>query len=87
MRLRRPVPLLALLAVLAACTSPEATRSRGAGPRSGADPGNWGPVVQMHEGSRPYYGTRRLLGEVGMDDLDSARQAHQLSRRPGAGQR
>ena len=38
-----------------ACSSPEATRSRGGGP--GGDVGNHGAVVQMHEGARPFYGT------------------------------
>jgi hypothetical protein len=40
---------------LIACGSPEAERSRGSGP--GADIGNRGAVVQMHEGARPYYST------------------------------
>lgn len=85
---RRPsLLLLAALAALAACASPEATRQRGAGPRSGADPGNWGAVVAMHEGSRPYYRTPRLIGAAGMDDLDPARQAQRLSRRGGTARR
>jgi hypothetical protein len=40
---------------LMACTSPEAERTRGGGP--GADIGNRGPVVHMHEGAQPYYQT------------------------------
>jgi hypothetical protein len=40
---------------LMACTSPEAGRTRGGGP--GADIGNRGTVVIMHEGSQPYYQT------------------------------
>ena len=48
--------LLALAMVGAvACSSPEATRSRGGGP--GGDVGNHGTVVQIHEGARPFYGT------------------------------
>ena len=46
-----------------ACTSPEAGRSRGGGP--GADPGNRGAVVQMHEGSEPYFETPRLVESPG----------------------
>jgi len=57
-------PVVAVLAILAlaGCTSPEASRRRGGGP--GADVGNRGPVVEMHEGSRPYHGTPRLIGEI-----------------------
>ena len=40
---------------LIACSSPEAERSRGGGP--GADVGNRGRVVHMHEGAEPYYST------------------------------
>jgi hypothetical protein len=59
---RRPVGLaLGLAMVLAACTSPEATRTGAGGP--GADTGNHGRVVEMHEGSQPYWSTRRLLSE------------------------
>jgi hypothetical protein len=72
---------LAALAPLAVvgCTSPEATRQRGGGP--GADVGNRGAVVQMHEGSRPYHGTPRLV-EGGQTDLAPASQARQAGRRP-----
>jgi hypothetical protein len=58
MTLRRRVlfAVWALLAVgLVACTSPEVERTRGGGP--GADIGNRGPVVEMHEGAQPYYRT------------------------------
>jgi hypothetical protein len=40
---------------LIACSSPEAERTRGGGP--GADIGNRGSVVEMHEGAEPYYKT------------------------------
>ena len=40
---------------LAACTSPEATRTRGSGP--GSDVGNRKPVIQMHAGAKQYYHT------------------------------
>jgi hypothetical protein len=54
--------VLLVLAAAAACTSPEATRMRGGGP--GADPGNRTAVVEMHEGSKPYHDTPRLVGEA-----------------------
>jgi hypothetical protein len=48
--------LVGLLAIgLAACGSPEATRTRGGGP--GADVGNRSPVVEMHQGAQPYFKT------------------------------
>jgi hypothetical protein len=59
-------------AVLAACGSPESTRLRGGGP--GADPGNVGQVVRMHEGSRPYHETPRIIGDQG-PPLDPAQHA------------
>lgn len=51
------VALIALLT--AACGSPESTRMRGGGP--GGDVGNRSPVVELHEGARPYHGTPRLV--------------------------
>jgi formate-dependent nitrite reductase membrane component NrfD len=70
---------LAVVAVLAlaACTSPEATRLRAGGP--GADVGNRGAEVAMHEGSRPYWQTPRVRGIVG-PPLEPAAQADRLSR-------
>lgn len=50
---------LALIVLLAACSSPEAERARGGGP--GADVGNRGNPVVMHEGSKPYAGTPDLI--------------------------
>ena len=44
-----------LVAALAGCASPEARRTRGGGP--GADVGNRGPDVVLHEGAEPYYET------------------------------
>jgi len=49
---------LALAGLLAACTSPEATRTRAGGP--GADVGNRGPVVVLHDGADPYWHTPRV---------------------------
>jgi hypothetical protein len=69
---------LGLAVVLAACTSPEATRVRGGGP--GADPGNRSRVVQMHEGSRPYWNTPRRLGDTLVAPIGTAAQADRLSR-------
>jgi hypothetical protein len=53
--------LALMLALAAACTSPEATRQRAGGP--GGDTGNRGAQVRMHEGSEPYWSTPRLLAE------------------------
>ena len=44
-----------LTALLSACASPEAARTRGGGP--GADPGNHGAVVQLHAGAKIYHKT------------------------------
>lgn len=85
MRPPRALAVAALGLAAVACTSPEARRTRGGGP--GGDPGNRGEVVEMHEGSRPYADTPRLVGGVGLDDLDSARQAQRLSRTEKAGPR
>jgi hypothetical protein len=49
---------LVLVILAAGCASPEATRVRGGGP--GADPGNRGATVRMHQGAEPYYATPRL---------------------------
>lgn len=70
---------LLLTAGLAGCTSPEAARTAGAGARSGADPGNWGQVAQMHEGSRPYWETPRLIEPFGYAEATPTRQAQRLS--------
>ena len=65
------------LAAAMACSSPEAERVRGGGP--GADVGNRGNPVVMHEGSKPYEGTPRLIpGESA--PVEPATQAYQLSR-------
>lgn len=63
---------------VAACTSPEATRTRGGGP--GADVGNRSEVVEMHGGSKPFYKTPSLI-PVKHPSLASASQAAELSRR------
>jgi hypothetical protein len=47
--------LLVLLVGLGACTSPEASRTRGGG--AGGDVGNRDAVVEIHAGAQPYYHT------------------------------
>ena len=44
---------------LLACASPETTRTRGGGP--GADVGNRAKFVQMHEGSKPFERTPKII--------------------------
>jgi hypothetical protein len=68
---------LALALVVVACDSPEATRVRGGGP--GADTGNRGAVVLMHEGSKPYYETPRMI-PVAPPPMESAQHAYERSR-------
>lgn len=73
----RRAALAFVLAAAAACTSPESARTQGGGP--GADIGNRGEVVLMHEGSRPFADTPRLAPAKG-PDLTSALHADRLSR-------
>ena len=75
--IRALVVLSILVLCIAGCTSPETTRSRGSGP--GADVGNRGKYIQMHEGSRPFVKTPKLIPAQG-PPLVSANQADQLSR-------
>lgn len=71
--------LLILLTLgLAACSSPEATRIQGGGP--GGDTGNRPAVVRMHEGSRPFHDTPRLVPSM-MPALDMASQAAEFGQR------
>jgi hypothetical protein len=72
------IVLLTLLVYLTACASPEMTRTRGGGP--GADPGNRGKIVRLHEGARPFEKTPKLI-PTKHPPLDPANQADQLSRR------
>lgn len=65
-------------ALLAACESPEAERARGGGP--GADSGNRGAVVLMHEGAQPFYETPRLIPMEGAP-VAGAHHADSLSRK------
>ncbi len=70
--------LLIAFTALAACASPEATRTRGDGP--GADVGNRTKVVGMHEGSQPFWETPQII-TTKHAPLEAARQAYELSRR------
>jgi hypothetical protein len=72
------VVVFAVACACSGCGSPEATRTRGGGP--GADVGNRGQVVDMHEGSRPFWKTRDLI-RLEHPSLEPARQADALSRR------
>ena len=53
--------LLAMLALAASACSPEATRARGAGP--GADVGNHGSPIQLHERNDPAF-KEPLVGQA-----------------------
>jgi hypothetical protein len=64
--------------VLAACDSPETMRRRGGGP--GADVGNRDRLVEMHEGSQPFWKTPQLI-PAKHPPLDPAYQADGLSRK------
>ena len=74
---RARIALVVLAGAFAACTSPEGTRMRAGGP--GADIGNHGGMVMMHEGSQPYWKTPRVSGITG-PSLEGASQADRLSR-------
>ena len=69
---------VALLVYVAACTSPETARTRGGGP--GADVGNRAKFVQMHEGSRPFENTPKII-PTKHPSLAPASQANDLSRK------
>jgi hypothetical protein len=69
---RAPIVVsLALAGLLAACASPEATRTRAGG--SGADVGNRGSVVVMHDGADPYWRTPRMDMSARSSDKQSPR--------------
>lgn len=70
--------LLGACLLLAACSSPEAARSRGSA--QGADIGNRPAHVKMHEGSDPFWHTPLRIGRE-LPRLEGARQARELSRR------
>jgi hypothetical protein len=72
------ITLIVLFLFIAACASPETTRTRGGGP--GADGGNRTKFVQMHEGSRPFESTPKLI-PTKHPPLNPASQADELSRK------
>ena len=72
------ITLFLVLTGLTACTSPEATRTRGGGP--GADVGNRTKNVRMHEGSFPFWETPRLI-EAEHPSLAPAHHAAEFSRK------
>jgi hypothetical protein len=77
--MKRLLFVVAMSALVVGCNSPEATRMRSGG--LGGDIGNRGSVVQMHEGSRPYWHTpERLAKDVGMRDLGAAQESDRASR-------
>jgi hypothetical protein len=63
---------------IVACDSPEARRIQGGGP--GGDNGNRPTIVRMHEGSRPFHETRRIV-RYETPALDTASQASGFGRR------
>lgn len=69
--------VMAFLLFVVGCTSPEATRTRGGGP--GADVGNRGSILDMHEGSKPFWKTPDLI-PAKHPPLEPASQADRLSR-------
>jgi hypothetical protein len=69
--------LTALSLCVVGCASPETTRTRGG---RGADVGNRGKVVEMHEGSQPFWKTPKII-PAKHPPLDPANQADELSRR------
>jgi hypothetical protein len=70
--------LLIAFTALSACVSPEATRTRGGGP--GADLGNRTEVLEMHEGSLPFWETPQII-TTKHAPIETADQAYALSRR------
>jgi hypothetical protein len=58
------------------CVSPETTRTSGG---RGADVGNRPRIVEMHNGSEPFWKTPRRITE-NHPPLESAQQAERLSR-------
>ena len=72
------IALIVVFLFIVACVSPETTRTRGGGP--GADVGNRDKFVQMHEGSRPFENTPKII-PTKHPPLAPASQANDLSRR------
>ena len=76
--MKRALKVLLIMGVfIAACDSPETQRTRGGGP--GADVGNRDKLVEMHEGSQPFWKTPQLI-PTKHPPLEPAKQADALSR-------
>jgi hypothetical protein len=75
--LKLVVLLLVAGIAMGGCSSPEAARTRGGGP--GGDTGNRDKILDMHEGSRPFWETPKLI-PGNHPPLEPASQADQLSR-------
>lgn len=78
MNARASVLLFAATTALAGCTSPESTRVMAGGP--GADTGNRGAELRMHEGSLQFFGTPDL-NPTASPPLESADHARARSLR------
>ena len=61
---------LTLAWLLAACQSPEATRTRGG---HGADVGNRSPVIVIHGGAEPYWHTPNIAVPISSSSQSSRR--------------
>lgn len=72
------VLLTLALVAFAGCTSPETTRTRGAG--AGADTGNRGAYVRTHEGSKPFEKTPNRIPSQ-HPPLGPAQHAYEFERR------
>jgi hypothetical protein len=72
------IALIALFLFIAACASPETTRTRGGGP--GADSGNRAKFVQMHEGSKQFDKTPKII-PTKHPPLNASSHADELSRK------
>ena len=73
---RAIISLIVLLAGAWGCTSPEASRQRGG---RGADVGNRGRIVRLHEGANQFAKTPTLI-PAKPPPLDSANQAARLAK-------
>jgi hypothetical protein len=71
------VVIVALLFCIASCASPEASRTRGG---QGADVGNRGKIVRLHEGAKPFEKTPTII-PTKHPPLEGANQADELSQK------
>jgi hypothetical protein len=73
------VTSLVALVFMVACSSPEVARTRGGG--AGADVGNRGRTVQMHEGSGPYHDTPQLISRADTPAAEAGRKSNDQTTR------